>query len=450
MGKDTGEYNLTHGVVWKVMFTFTVPIFLGIFFQSLYTTIDAIIIGRFAGASGLAAIESVEKLIKIPLNFFVGLSSAATIIISQYFGAEEDRKLSEAVHNAISFAFVGGLILSVAAAVVSPYFVKVIKVPVEIQENAQKYLWIYFAGLAVFMVYNVGAGILRAVGDSKTPFYFIIASNCINIMLDLIFVGFLQWGISGAAFATILAELSAAVMTIFCLIRTDMTCKVYPGKLKFYRSHMKDIFRIGMPIGVQSTLFPISNMIVQTNINALGVNCIAAWAICGKLDFFVWYISEAFGISVSTFTAQNYGAGKRDRIGPGVKAGIIYSVTSVGLVSLLLYLFIVPLAGLFVDDRIIIGLASEMMAFIVPYYFLYALCEIFPGAIKGTGETFRPMIVTLIFTCLSRIIWVSFIPIDSRTFRSVLFCYPLSWMLTAIAFTVYYFIYFKGNKSCHN
>ena len=380
------------------------------------------------------------------MNFFAGLSSAATIIISQYFGAENDAKLSEAVHNALSFAFTGGGIISLVAAFLSPYFLEIIKVPVEIRADAQKYLWIYFSGLAVFMVYNVGAGILRAAGDSKTPFYFLVASNGINILLDFVFVGVFRWGISGAAFATIAAQLSAAIMTMIYLLGTDRSCKVHLNRLKFYKSHMKAIIKLGMPIGIQSTLFPLSNMIVQANINALGVNCIAAWAICGKLDFFVWYISEAFGTSVATFTAQNFGAGKMDRIGRGVKTGLIYSVASVALVSALLYLFIVPLAGIFVEDRTIIELASEMMVFIVPYYFLYALCEIFPGAIKGTGETFRPMIVTLVFTCLSRIAWVSFLPKDGRDFKSVLFCYPLSWMLTAAAFAVYYFVYFRKNR----
>ena len=335
------------------------------------------------------------------------------------------------------------LFRSLIASIMSTYFVELINVPLEIRHDAQTYLWIYFGGLWLLMIYNVGCGILRAVGDSKTPFYFIVISNCINIVLDLLFVGYLKLGVNGAAIATIFAQFVAVVMMMTYLLKSESLVKVELRKLKFYKKHMKEIFLLGTPIAIQATLFPISNMIVQSRMNALGIHCIAGWAIVGKLDFFVWYISEAFGISVSTFTAQNYGAFKNERIRKGVLVGLVYSMFLVMIVSLLLYVYIDPLATLFVRDMNVIRLASKMMKFVAPYYFLYVLCEILPSAIKGIGKTFWPMIVTLIFTCLTRIIWVGIVPVHSRSFKTVLFCYPLSWILTAIAFMIYYAVYFK-------
>ena len=438
------KYDLTEGIVWKMMLQFAMPIFLGTLFQSLYTTADAIIIGRFAGKEALAAIESVYTLTKMPVNFFTGLSSGATIIISQYYGAKKLREVSEASHNAMLFAFLGGTFLAGIGCTLAPYAIRLIRVPDEIASDAQRYLLIYLGGLTVSMIYNVGAGVLRAVGDSKTPFYFLIAANFFNVALDLLFVVSFRWGVVGAATATVMSQCLSAILVSISLLKTSLPCKIHWKKLRLYKNHWKDIFRLGLPIGIQSILYPISNTIVQTSINKIGVDSIAAWAVCGKLDFLVWAITDAFCIAVSTFVAQNYGADQLHRARRGVRAGLTMTLLAVSVISVILYFWSGALAKFLVDDRNVISITVRIMKFIAPLYIVYVFCDILPGAIRGIGDTFRPMLITLLGTCLSRVVWVWLVVPYKPTLIMVLTCYPMSWGLTALIFIGYYFFKMPG------
>lgn len=437
------KYNLTEGIVWKIMLQFAMPIFLGTLFQSLYTTADAIIIGKFAGKGALAAIESVYTLTKLPINFFTGLASGATIIISQYYGAKKNKEVSNASHNAILFAFIGGGILSIIGCIISPIAIKIIHVPNEILNDAQWYIIIYFAGMSVSMLYNVGSGILRALGNSKLPFYFLIVANLLNIILDLVFVVFFHLGVVGVAIATVLSECLSAILVILSLTRTNLSCKIYLKKLRFYKIHILEIFKLGLPIGIQSLLYPLSNTIVQTSINMFGVNSIAAWAVCGKLDFLIWSISDAFCISVSTFVAQNYGAQKYQRTKKGVRVGLIMSIILIGIISFILYFWSNFFAKFLVNDKEVIEITSQIMHFIAPLYIVYVFCDILPGAIRGIGDTFRPMLITLLGTCISRVLWIFLVVSLHPTLITVLACYPVSWGITAFTFIIFYIYSFS-------
>jgi len=432
------EYDLTKGIIWKTLIKFAMPIFFGTLFQALYSMADAIILGRFAGKGALAAIDSVHTLINMPVNFFVGLSSGATIVISQYYGAKKFKKVSEASHNAVTFAFLGGLLLSIIAIVLAPFFTQVIGVPNEIMHDAKRYLIIYYAGMSISMLYNIGAGILRAIGNSKTPFYFLITANIVNIALDLIFVVMFKMGAVGAAIATVISQAVSAILVILRLTKTKSPCKIYIKKLKLYKEHMLEIVKLGLPIGLQATLFPISNTIVQASINNFGVNSIAAWAICGKIDFLIWYVSEAFATAVSTFVAQNYGAKKLKRVKKGIRVGLIIPAIILIAISSILYMGSRIFAGILVKDGEVIELTSQIIQFLAPLYVFYVFCEVFPGAIRGTGESFKPMLITLLGICASRIIWIFFaVPLRPSLFM-VLACYPMSWILTTIIFAIFY------------
>lgn len=443
MRKKLQNYDLTKGSVWKIMIMFAFPIFLGTLFQSLYTTADAIIIGNFSGKDALAAIESVHTLTKMPINFFTGLASASTIIISQYYGAKDEKQVSDACHNAILFAFVGGIVLAVIGCITAPLAVNLIHVPQTIINQAMWYIIIYFAGMVVSMLYNVGSAIFRAIGDSKTPFYFLIIANFLNIILDLIFIIGFKLGVIGAASATVLSQCLSAFLIIKALTKTNLPCKIYINKLRFHKKHLKEIFKIGLPIGIQSTLYPISNTVVQTGINSIGVDGIAAWAVCGKLDFLVWSISDAFCISVSTFVAQNFGAQKYKRTLKGVKAGLTMALTFIGMVSVVLFFSSKYLAYIFVKDEIVIDLTSEIMHIIAPLYVIYAFSDVLSGAIKGTGETIRPMLITLLGTCVTRVLWILFIVPLNTTLITILSCYPVSWGITAAIYLIFYFLRFS-------
>ena len=429
--------NLTEGKIWKVMLKFVLPIFLGTLFQSLYTTIDAIIIGRFAGKDAFAAIESVLNFQRLPITFFVGLSSGATIIISQYFGAKRKEDISKASHTAILFAIVGGLLLSVLSCILSPFFIKLIKVPKEIFYQAQAYTIICFSGIMVSMIYNIGSGILRALGDSKTPFYILIVSNILNIILDLILVVVFNLGVIGVGFATLISQIASAILIFIILLRTKLDCKIYINKICFYKKYLKEIFRLGLPIGVQSVLYPISNTVIQSSINTFGVNSIAAWAISGKLDFLIWTVSDAFSVAISTFVAQNYGAKKHQRARDGIKIALSMSMVAIFVISFILYFYNKPLAYFLIKDKNIVDLTSEVIHLIAPLYFMYVIGDVLSGAIKGTGNTLHPMVINIFGICICRILWIFLIVPLNPTFFMVLYGFIVSWIITALMYIVY-------------
>ena len=429
--------NLTEGKIWKVMLRFVLPIFLGTLFQSLYNTIDAIIVGRFAGKEALAAIESVLNFHRLPVSFFVGLSSGATIIISQYFGANKKDEVSKASHTAILFAIVGGLLLSVLSCILSPFFIRLIKVPEEIFYQAQIYTIICFSGIMVSMIYNIGSGILRALGDSKTPFYILIISNILNIILDLILVVVFNLGVIGVGFATLISQIASAILIFIILLRTKLDCKIYINKIRFYKKYLKEIFRLGLPIGVQSVLYPISNTIIQSSINTFGVNSIAAWAISGKLDFLIWTVSDAFSIAISTFIAQNYGAEKHQRARDGIKVALIMSMIAIFVISFTLYFYNKPLAYFLIDDKNIVDLTSKIIKLIAPLYFIYVIGDVLSGAIRGIGDTFNPMIINIFGICICRVLWIFFIVPLNPTFFMVLYGFIVSWIITAVMYIAY-------------
>ena len=429
--------NLTEGQIWKVMLKFVLPIFLGTLFQSLYTTIDAIIIGRFAGKDAFAAIESVLNFQRLPITFFIGLSSGATIIISQYFGANKREDVSKASHTAILFAIVGGLLLSVLSCILSPFFIKLIKVPEEIFYQAQIYTIICFSGIVASMIYNIGSGILRALGDSKTPFYILIVSNILNIVLDLILVVVFNLGVIGVGMATLIAQITSAILIFIILLRTKLDCKIYINKIRFYKKYLKEIFRLGLPIGVQSVLYPISNTIIQSSINTFGVNSIAAWAISGKLDFLIWTVSDAFSVAISTFVAQNYGAKKHQRARDGIKIALSMSMVAIFIISFILYFYNKPLAYFLIKDKNIVDLTSQVIHLIAPLYFIYVIGDVLSGSIRGTGNTLHPMVINIFGICICRILWVFLIVPLNPTFFMVLYGFIVSWIITALMYTVY-------------
>jgi putative MATE family efflux protein len=310
---------------------------------------------------------------------------------------------------------------------------------------ALSYVRVYVAGLMLSMIYNVGAGILRAKGDSRTPFFILAVSGITNVILDLVFIGGFHWGVTGAAFATVLAQLISAIMVIRALLRTSGNSQLHFSKIRFHKSVLTKIFRLGIPIGFQSSLFPIANMMIQSSINSTGTDNIAAWALCGKLDFLVWLSVDSLAAAISTFVAQNYGAKLYDRANQGVPRGLAMTTCIVLAISAVLFLGCEQLGKLFINKESydIIPLTGRLMRFLSPFYFLYVFGEVFAGALRGTGETFKPMLLTLLGTCLPRILWVLLTAPRNPTMIFILGSYPISWTLTAILLMAYYQIFHR-------
>ena len=444
--------ELTEGVIWKTLLVFTLPILAGNFFQHLYTTADAVIIGRFTGKEGLAAIDSVFRLLKLPVNLFSGLSAGSSILISQLYGAKKYGELSKTIHTALMLTLITGALLSVTGVLLSPALLVMMDVPADIFDATLLYVRIYFGGMLISLFYNIAAGILRAMGNAKTPFYALTVSSGINIVLDILFVGVFKWGIGGAAFATVLAQLCSAVILVVTLSKKSSLCPLHIPKLKVYGIAAAAIAKLGIPIGLQSILFPIANMIIQARINSTGTEHIAAWALCGKLDFLIWISLEAMTTAVSTFVAQNYGAKKYDRVNTGIRIGLLMGVIVIGILSAILYFWSVPLGMLFIgaEDYGVLTTMERLMHLIAPFYTIFIFAEIFSAAMYGIGETLKPMIITLLGICMFRVLWIWFIIPQNPSIEVIVWAFPASWILSTGVFTVAYFCspLFSVKKKC--
>ena len=276
-----------------------------------------------------------------------------------------------------------------------------------------------------------------SVGDSKTPFYILILSNILNIILDLILVIVFKLGVIGVGFATLISQVVSAILIFIILLRTKLDCKIYINRIRFYKKYLKEIFRLGLPIGIQSIIYPIANTTIQSNINIFGVSSIAAWAVCGKLDFLIWAVSEAFSIAISTFVAQNYGAKKHQRARIGIVVALFMAMIAIFIISFILYIWNKPLAHFLINDKNIVELTSQIIHLLAPLYFIYVIGDVLSGAIRGIGDTFNPMIINIFGICIIRLLWIFFIVPLNPTFFMVLYSFIVSWIITTIMYITY-------------
>lgn len=442
------KYDITEGVIWKQILIFFFPILLGTFFQQLYNTTDAIVVGRFIGKEALSAVGGTTgTLINLLVGFFVGLSSGATVIISQYYGARRYEELNDAVHTAVAIAIIGGAIFMVAGIFLAPIALNAMGTPTDVIEYSLIYIRIYFAGMIPNMVYNIGSGILRAVGDSKRPLYFLIASCFINIVLDVVFVVAFNMGIYGVAIATVLSQCISAVLVLLILKRTNESYKLHFYKIKIHKDKLSQIFKIGLPAGFQSSMYNIANIIIQACINSFGTNTVAAMTAFSKIDGLFWMMMGAFGVSITTFVGQNYGAGKIDRVKKGVRQCLGICMFSAVTLSIILYFTGRYIYLLFTTDIAVIDKGMEILRFLVPTYFTFVFIEILSGALRGMGNSLIPMLLTSLGVCGLRIFWIFCIVPLRPDIKTVVFSYPLSWAVTSVLFIVYYNYFWKKHES---
>ena len=418
------------------------PIIAGSLIQQLYTTVDAVIVGQFTGKTGLAAIDSVYTLFKFPINFMNGLAAGATIIISGYFGAKEKEGLHCAVRTALLVAAFLGIIGSIGGVLLSPWLLDVMSVPEEIQGDSLIYCRIYFAGLWAMILYNMMAGILRALGDSKRPLYVLIICAVVNVVGDFLLVGVFHTGVGGAAAATVLSQAVSVVVLLGMLTKADfLEGTLAVSKMKICKEHMVMMIQKGFPLALQSMLFPIANSIVQASVNTMGTDSIAAWGICDKLDLLIWLIADSMGPALTTYTAQNIGAGKQHRAKMGAFVGTGISVLAVGLISVVLYFGSGVIGPWFIakkDVDALIPLVVRYMRMMAPFFVFYAVAEAYSGACCGLGETLVPMITTLLTICLFRVVGILVILPKFGTMECIVRIYIASWILAGCAFVVLY------------
>lgn len=390
-GKVVKGNRITEGSIFGQLLLFFFPILFGTFFQQLYNTADAMVVGRFVGKQALAAVGgSTSTLINLLVGFFVGLSSGATVVISQFYGARKADKVHWAVHTSIAFSVIGGIIFMIVGLVGSPWALEAMKTPEDVMGHAVVYIRIYFLGIIVNLVYNMGAGILRAVGDSRRPLYFLIASCFTNIILDVLLVAVLGMGVAGAALATITSQLLSAVLVVLALMKTDDMYKLEWKKVRIDQRMLQRIVRIGIPAGMQSVMYNISNVIIQAGVNTLGTDNVTAWATYGKVDGLYWMMINALGISATTFVGQNFGAGRLDRVRKGAGACMVIGVVLTASVGVVLYNGGHLLVELFTTDQQVQAISMDLLHFMVPTFITYIAIEILSGTLRGGGRMDAP------------------------------------------------------------
>ena len=450
------QNQILNGVIWKQILIFFFPVMLGTLFQQLYNTADVAIVGRYAGKLALAAVGGPSSLlVNLLVNLFVGICSGATVIVAQVYGAAEERRMSRAVHTAMWMGIVFGGALSLFGFLASEWILRMIGTPQEMLELSVTYLRIYFSGTIFTFIYNMGSSVLRAIGDSTRPFWLLVISTLINIAADMLFIVTFGWGVAGAAYATIMSQGVSAVGVLFFLVREQ---EIPPLRVtELLRPSFREVYniiRIGLPAGLQSAMYSLSNIVIQSSINVLGVDTVAAWATYSKVDRVYWSVLGAFTIALSTFSGQNFGAQKYDRVYKSIHAAAWLSCGYTVLFATIYLTFDRAINGLFTSDPEVLDIASQIVWILTPLYILYLPIEALAGGMRGTGDSLVPMIATLMGVCGFRLLWVTFIVPFHHDIHTIMIGYPISWALTSAFFLLYHW---KGNwmkrsiaRACHD
>lgn len=433
--------QITEGIIWKQLLIFFFPIVFGTFFQQLYNTIDTVIVGQFVGKAALASVGgSATQIINLVVGFFTGLSSGAAVVIAQFFGARDERSVRESLHTAYAFSIIGSIIISAIGLILAPSFLEWMNTPSELMSDSVLYLRIYFAGILFVFIFNEGSSILRAVGDSKHPLYYLIVCCFINIILDLLFVVVFHMGVAGVAYATLIAQAVSAMLVTRKLMKSTDILTLKLREVRLYKNVLRLQLAIGIPAGIQSVMYSISNVIIQTALNSFGTDTVAAWSAYGKLDALYWMVTSAIGISITTFVGQNYGARKHERVKKSVRVCLGMSILISIVMTVVLIVGREPLFSLFTKDAAVVRIGSEMLALITPCYIFYVFIEVLSGALRGMGDVVIPTVITLGGVCVLRLVWIAGTLHFSPTVDMIIYSYPITWFVTAVMF-IFYYIY---------
>ncbi|MBR3834443.1 MAG: MATE family efflux transporter [Lachnospiraceae bacterium] len=440
--KTKYEMDMCSGSIMKKMLLFTVPLMFSSILQLLFNAADVVVVGRFAGDNSLAAVGSTSSLINLLVNLFVGLSVGANVLVAHYYGAKEFNDLKKAVHTVITISIISGIIMTVIGVVGARQFLVWMDTPDKVLDLATTYLRIYFAGMVANMVYNFGAAILRAVGDTKRPLYYLMFSGVVNVVLNLIFVIKLDMDVAGVALATVISQCISAVLVIRCLIKETGGIHLDLRCLGIDKGNFIKILQVGLPAGFQGMLFSLSNVVIQSSVNGFGETIVAGNSAAANIEGFVYVAMNAFHQAAISFTSQNVGAGRYDRINK-----ILYTAqTYVFLVGLGLSMIVIalgePLLGLYTNSPAVVDAGLVRLKYIVSLYFLCGMMDTMVGSLRGLGYAIMPMIVSLIGACGLRLVWIAtvFQMPEFHSIEMIYITYPVSWFLTLMAHVICFII----------
>jgi len=436
----TADNGMISGVIWKQILRFFFPIMIGTFFQQLYNTVDAVIVGRFVGKAALSSVGgSSAQIIYIVLGFFTGLATGGTVQISRYFGAGESKRLDDALHTTYTFGLLGGVVCGVLGFIAAPWLLELMNTPAECMTMSTTYVRIYFSGMVFVVIYNIGSAILRAVGDSKRPLYFLIVCCMVNIILDLVLVLAFRMGVTGVAIATTLSQAVSALLITYTLMKKTDCMTLSFKKLSLDKSILIQTLKIGLPTGIQSSMYDISNMTVQSSVNMFGVTSMAAWTSHNKISSFFWLICNSFVLSTTTFVGQNYGAGMWKRVRRGTFVCLAMAVGASVTLAVANYFWGNYVLMIFNKETDVVNIGFTLLRTIVPFHFLYSVTEILAASLRAQGRVLFPTMTSLLGICVFRVIWVKLLT-PGQTLRDIVICYPYSWIITGSIGIVYYLI----------
>ncbi len=430
---------MTQGVIWKQLLEFSIPMAVGLLFQQFYNTVDTIVVGQFVGKEALAAVGSTGSIINMLVGLCAGLSTGASVVISQCYGAHDNQRLHDAVHTTILLTFVMCVAATAVGVCIVPAMLRFMATPQDVFAQAQQYLTIYFAGIAGLLVYNMGSGILRAVGDSRRPLYFLCFSALINIVFDLLFVVAFHMGVAGVAYATILSQFLSALLVLYSLSHTDAPYGIRWKKLCIRKYVLGRILSIGLPSGIQQAVTSFSNVFVQSYINVFGSACMAGWSSYNKLDAFVLIPMQSIALASTTFVGQNYGAKKLARARRGSGQALAMSIAITAALSLAAVLCARPLMRFFTPDEEVIAYGVRFVTIITPFYFLCCFNQIYAGALRGIGNATAPTIIMLLsFVAFRQLYLFANSRLWDNSFYGMSLAYPLGWLVCSVLITICY------------
>lgn len=429
---------MTEGSIFKQILYFSIPLIIGNLFQQLYNTADSIVVGNFIGDNALAAVNSSGAIVQLLISFFMGLSMGGGVTISNYFGSRNREGVHKAVHTTFALSILSGVVATIIGVVFTPTILKLVKVDPQVMADSVLYLRIYFMGILGLIVYNMCCGMLRAVGDSRHPLYFLIASSVINVILDIVFVAVFNWGIAGVAIATLIAQFISAVLSILQLMRTDQMYKLELKKVTFHAEILKKIIQIGLPSALQNAIVSFSNVVVQANINSFGKEAMAGAGSYMKVDGFALMPVMSFSMALTTFVGQNVGAKEYERVRKGTRIGVLMSCTTIFIISMILLVFAPQVMSIFSSNPNVIAIGKTMMYSVVPGYLFVAISHALAGVLRGAGLTKIPMYVMVICWCVCRVIWITVTVKLFNDIRFVFLGWPVTWVLSATVLIIYY------------
>lgn len=441
MKKNKYEIDMCNGTIMDKLISFSFPLMLTSILQLMFNAVDIIVVGRFSGSQSLAAVGSTTALINIFTNLFIGISLGANVLAARYYAAGRNKEMSEAVHTAIFLALISGLIMAVVGVGASRFALTLMGTPDDVIDLSVLYMRIYFMGMPFFMLYNYGAAILRAVGDTKRPLFYLIAAGLANVVLDLLLVIVIPLNVAGVAVGTVASQMVSCILVLRCLYRTEGSYQLRFSRLTIKSEHLKMIFQVGVPAGIQSTVINFSNALLQSSVNSFGSTAMAGYTAANNIIGFLYSAVNAVTQACMSFTSQNYSVGKPKRMDRVLVNCIILTVSVSAAMGIGAYAFGGQLLKIYTSEADVIRCGLEVLSITTVPYFLCGIMDLFPGAMRGMGHSGVPMILSVIGTVGTRIVWVYLLFPHHRSLYFLFISYPASWILTIIMQAVcFYFV----------